>query len=152
MAVTNVQLSTLGGVVKAAYEAEVNAFTDAQFTKLAGIEAGAERSTPAIISVTASRTLALTDERDIIEVDTALGAVDVLIPTNAVVAFPIGTVITVTLVDITDVATITGDAGVTLNGVVAGSGTFIASAFNGVTLYKRATDEWVVQGAIGIVA
>jgi hypothetical protein len=39
----NVQLSTLGSVIKIAYEAEnnTNAFTDAEQTKLTGIEAGA---------------------------------------------------------------------------------------------------------------
>ena len=143
-----------GAEIKAAYEAEAdtNAFDDAAVSKLAGIEAGAERSTPAIIADSASRTLALTDERDIIEIDTSGGAVVLTIPANASVAFPIGTVISITLLDATNAATITADTGVTLNGVSTGSGVITATAYSGVSLYKRATDAWVVQGQVGTVA
>jgi hypothetical protein len=141
-----------GAEIKTAYEAEANAFTDAQFTKLAGIEDGAERSTPAIVAVTTSRTLALTDERDILEIDTTGGAVALTIPANASVAFPVGTVIKVTLIDVTGAATIVADTGVTLNGVSTGTGTITATAYSGVTIYKRATDLWVAQGDIGAVA
>lgn len=43
----DVQLSTLGDVIKTAYEgvADTNAFTDAEQTKLSGITAGAEVNT-----------------------------------------------------------------------------------------------------------
>ena len=119
--------------------------------KLDGIAEGAGQP-PAIISVTASRSLALTDAGDILEINTAGGAVVVTIPTNATVAFPIGTIINLSLIDITAAATVTAAGGVTLNGVVAGSGIITATAFNGITLYKKATDEWVVQGAIAAVA
>lgn len=47
--------------------------------------------------------------------------------------------------------TITAAAGVTLNGVSAGSAT-IAARYDGVTLYKRTSDVWVLQGAHGGVA
>jgi len=162
--------------IKAAYEAnaDTNAFDDAAVAKLAGIETAAtadqtgaeilaaldielgstnwQSQPPAIIPVTTSRALALTDVGDILEVDTAGGAVDLSIPPNATVAFPIGTLITISLIDITAAGTITGGAGVTLNGVVTGSGEITATAFSGVTLYKKATDSWVVQGAIAAVA
>ncbi len=105
-----------------------------------------------LIAVAASRALVLTDRSCILEVNTSGGAVDITIPLNATIAFPVGTVINVSLIDITAAATITGVGGVTLNGVVAGSGTMTPAAYAGCTLYKRATDEWVVQGQIGIVA
>jgi hypothetical protein len=108
--------------------------------------------TPAIINIAASRALAITDATDILEIDTSGGAVDVSILDNATVAFPIGTVINITLVDPTSAATVTAGAGVTLNGVSAGSGLVTSTAYSGVSLYKRATDAWVVQGAIGTVA
>ena len=107
---------------------------------------------PTITAVATSRALALTDAGDILEINTAGGAVVVTIPTNATVAFPIGTIINLSLIDITAAATVTAAGGVTLNGVVAGSGIITATAFNGITLYKKATDEWVVQGAIAAVA
>ena len=105
-----------------------------------------------LIAVATSRTLALTDRSCILEVNTSGGAVDLLIPANAAVAFPIGTVIDVSLIDSTSAATITGNTGVTLNGVSTGAGTITAANYSGCTLYKRATDEWVVQGQIGAIA
>ena len=119
--------------------------------KLDGIAEGAGQP-PAIISVTASRSLALTDAGDILEINTAGGAVVVTIPTNATVAFPIGTTITIALIDATNAATIVGGAGVTLNGVVSGSGTITNAAFSVITIYKRATDVWATFGAVGTVA
>jgi len=128
-----------------------NTTTDA-FQGYAGSTWTDIKPTPSIISVATSRALVITDTTDILEVDTSGGAVDISIPDNATVAFPIGTVINVTLVDATAAATITGGAGVTLNGVATGSGAITATAYSGISLYKRATDAWVVQGAIGTVA
>ena len=108
-------------------------------------------SIPNIVAKTASYTLALTDRDSIQEIDSTLGAVVITIPTNAAVAFPVGTIINFTNIDNTSAISIAGDTGVTLNGVSAGSGTFNGTLYEGVTLYKRATNEWVVQGAIGAV-
>lgn len=71
------------------------------------------------------------------------------IPTNAAVAIPINTTIQVMMDDV-GVTSITGDTGVTLNGISAGSGA-ISAQYKGVTLFKRGTDEWVVSGSIGAV-
>ena len=125
---------------------------DADGTRLDTMEDGAERSTPAIVAVTTSRDLALTDVRDILEVDTTGGAVIVTIPTFASIAFPVGTIINITLIDITAAATITAAGTVDLNGVTAGSGIITGVAYAGVSLYNRAADDWVVQGAIGAIA
>lgn len=105
----------------------------------------------AINAVAASRSLALTDTEDILEVTTA-SAIVLTIPTNVTAAFPIGTVIGVTLLNASAALNITAAGGVVLNGITAGTGAVTPIAFSGVTLYKRATDAWVVQGQIGTVA
>ena len=107
---------------------------------------------PAIVSVSSSRSLALTDARDILEIDTSGGAVAITIPANASVAFDIGTIINLTLIDSTSAATIVADTGVTLNGVSTGTGTITATAYSAVRLYKKATDEWIATYDIGTVA
>jgi hypothetical protein len=107
---------------------------------------------PDIINVTVSRDLELTDKRNIIEIDTTLGAVAITIPPDSVLDFPTGSIINITLVNISNAATIVADTGVTLNGVVTGTGTIDATLFSGVLLYKRGPDEWVAQGDIGAVA
>lgn len=110
------------------------------------------QTAPDLVQISSSRSLSLLDANDIIEVDTSGGAVVLTIPDNASVAFPISTIIDVTLINTDNTCSITADAGVTLNGVVAGSGDITATAWSGVRLYKRATDEWVVQGDIGTVS
>jgi len=94
-------------------------------------------------------TFALTDAEDIVEMNNAAANV-ATIPTNAAVAFPIGTVISLTMLG-AGITSLTADTGVTLNGVSAGSGAMI-SQYDGVSLYKRLTDTWIVQGSIGAVA
>jgi hypothetical protein len=99
-----------------------------------------------VVAVTSSRSLALTDLRDILEVDPTSGAVVLTIPTNASVAFPVGTNIGITLLNTSNTLTITAAGGVSLNGTTAGSKVVTAAAFAGVNLYKRDTDAWVIQG------
>ena len=72
------------------------------------------------------------------------------IPTNASVAYPVGTILSVTQLG-AGITTIEGDTGVTLNGVVAGSGA-INDQYSGVTLLKIATDTWIAEGNIETVA
>lgn len=72
------------------------------------------------------------------------------IPTNASVAFPVGTAINVLMLG-AGTTTIAGDTGVTVNGVSAGSGD-IQTQYQGVALLKTATDVWNVAGDIGTVA
>lgn len=72
------------------------------------------------------------------------------IPTNASVAFPVGAAIVVWQGG-TGTTTISGDTGVTLNGVSAGSGD-ISGQYKAVALIKRATDTWFAGGAIGTVS
>jgi len=72
------------------------------------------------------------------------------VPTNASVAFSVGAKINV-MMEGAGVTSITGDTGVTVNGVSAGSGA-INNQYQGVTLTKRATNTWIVTGDVGTVA
>ena len=65
----------------------------------------------------------------------------VTVPTNAAVAFPLGTIINVYNANSTDV-TIVGDSGV----IVRNAGDL--REFGEVSLRKRGTDEWVLAGDV----
>ncbi len=94
-------------------------------------------------------TLALPDAEGIVEMNN--GAANVLtIPTNASVAYDIGTIMSITQFG-AGVTTVTGDTGVTVNGVSAG-GAAINNRYEGVSIYKRGTNEWIMQGSHGTVA
>jgi len=88
---------------------------------------------------TANHTLALTDVNKVVPMNGS--SLIVTIPTNASVAFPIGTVVNVYNLNASDV-TITGASGVTVRNVGA------LSQFGEVSLRKRATDEWVLAGNV----
>lgn len=95
-----------------------------------------------IIQKTASYTLSALTERDsMIEVASS-SATTLTIPTNATVAYPVGTSIDV-LQTSTGQVTIAGAGGVTVN---ATPGLKLRTQWSGVTLFKRATDTWVVYG------
>ena len=94
-------------------------------------------------------TLALTDRGLTATMDNA-GANTLTIPANAAVAFDIGTVVNVVQIG-AGVTTITGDTGVTVNGVSAGSGA-INTRYQGVSLLKVATNTWIASGDIATVA
>lgn len=91
-------------------------------------------------------TLALTDQGDIVEMNNA-NPNTVTIPTNTAVAFPVGTIISITQ-EGAGATTVAGDTGVTLNGVSAGSAVLDAQ-YAGVSIYKRGTDDWRIQGGHG---
>ncbi len=76
-------------------------------------------------------------------------AAGVLIPLNDDVQFPVGT--TVLVQGILSGETIAAVAGVTLNGVDAGS-TTISDPYGMATLFKDATDAWTVSGGVAAVA
>ena len=89
-------------------------------------------------------TLVLTDQENKTVWLNNGSAIAVTIPTNASVAFPIGTKINL-MMEGAGVPTITGDTGVTLNGVSAGS-VVINNQYQGITLTKRGTDTWIASG------
>jgi len=112
------------------------AFTDGTQTK-----EGVPSRTP-IVQKTASYTLSALTERDsLVEVSSASGTT-ITIPTNTAVAYPIGTSIDI-LQTSTGQVTIAGDTGVTVN---ATPGLKLRTQWSSCTLFKRATNTWVVYG------
>ena len=102
---------------------------------------GVPSRTP-IIQKTASYTLSALTERDsLIEVASSSGTT-ITIPLNAAVAFPVGTSIDI-LQTSTGQVTIAGDAGVTVNST---PGLKLRTQWSSATLFKRATNTWVVFG------
>lgn len=71
------------------------------------------------------------------------------IPTNASVAYPVGTVFVVQQIG-TGILSVKGDTGVTLNGVSGGTGAFTQWA--SASFIKTATNTWLGMGGIGTVA
>jgi hypothetical protein len=111
-------------------------FTDGTQTK-----EGVPSRTP-IISKVASYTLSAESERDsLIEVDST-DPITITIPTNSAVAYPVGTTLDILGVN-TGLITIEGDTGVTVN---ATPGLKLRTQWSSCTLFKRATDSWVVYG------
>jgi len=112
------------------------AFSDGTQTK----EGVPSRTT--IIQRTDSYTLAALTERDsLIEINKS-SAATLTIPTNATVAWPIGTSIDI-LQTGTGQVTIAGAAGVTVN---ATPGLKLRTQWSSASLLKRGTDSWVVVG------
>jgi hypothetical protein len=83
----------------------------------------------------------LADRDKLVEVSNASG-VTVTIPTNASVAYPVGTSIDILQTGAGQV-TIAGAGGVTVN---ATPGLKLRTQWSSATLFKRATDTWVVFG------
>ena len=92
-----------------------------------------------------SYTLVLSDDEKIIVSDNA-NAVTITVPANSSVAFRIGAVINVVQKG-AGVVSVTGATGVTVNGTSAGS-VSISDRWQGVSLLKIDTNEWIVSGAI----
>ena len=94
-------------------------------------------------------TPALTDAGDVITMDNAAANV-LTIPTNAAVAFAVGAQLDITQLG-AGVTSVTGDTGVTVNGVSAGTGA-LAAQFGSVTALKLATNTWLLTGNHDAVA
>jgi hypothetical protein len=89
----------------------------------------------------AAYTLVLADRAKLVEMNVASGN-NLTVPTNANVAFPVGTTITV-LQTGTGQTTLAGQGGVTVN---ATPGLKLRAQWSSATLIKRATDTWVAIG------
>jgi len=96
-----------------------------------------------------SYTLVIGDEGAAIHM-TSASAVTLTVPANSAVALPTGSEIEVVALG-AGVVSITGDTGVSINGVSAGSAD-IAAQWQGAVLRKYATDSWLLIGAVGEVA
>jgi hypothetical protein len=90
-------------------------------------------------------TLVIGDRGQVVTMNNA-SANTVTIPTNASVAFDVGSVVTVIQIG-AGVTTIEGATGVTVNGTSGGS-VSISAQYQGVSLLKIATNTWIASGAI----
>ena len=91
---------------------------------------------------TDSYTLALSDEGGMVEINNA-GALTVTVPTNANVAFPVGSQIVIVRKG-AGAVTVSPAGGVTLNSVSGNQK--IASQYGGATLVKVGADAWYLFG------
>lgn len=87
-------------------------------------------------------TAVLTDDHKIITMSNA-AANTLTVPTNASVAFPVGAKLSIWMAG-AGVTTVTGDTGVTINGVSAGSGDL--AQYGACSIVKTATDTWLAVG------
>ncbi|SLN74530.1 DUF2793 domain-containing protein [Roseisalinus antarcticus] len=93
--------------------------------------------------------LVLADEHKAVHMTSATAAV-LTVPTDASVALPVRSEIEVVALGAGAIS-ITGDTGVTINGVSAGSAD-IAAQWQGAVLRKYAADTWLLIGSVGVVA
>ncbi|UQT02057.1 hypothetical protein SEA_CHADMASTERC_40 [Gordonia phage ChadMasterC] len=108
----------------------------------AAVDAAIAAAQRAIASAqSAAYTLALADASKAVEVTSATG-VNVTVPPNSAVAFPVGTLIEVAQTGAGQLTLVAG-AGVTLR---TASSLTTRAQWSTVTLRKRATDEWIVAG------
>jgi len=99
-----------------------------------------------IVTKTASDTLELTDAGKDIEMNVG-SANNISIPTNASVAFPIGTQIVLTQLG-SGQTSVVALAGVTIRS--SGGKLKITDQYSGATLIKRDTNEWVLFGNLSL--
>lgn len=98
-----------------------------------------------IVEKTSAHTLEASDRGKVVEINSASN-LNVTVPLNSSVAFPVGTTITVMRMG-TGTVTIVPTGGVTINS--ANGETKIDVRYAGVTLVKRATDTWNLFGRLG---
>jgi hypothetical protein len=102
-----------------------------------------ENSAPKFLAESASKTanytLAIGDINTVVLMNGT--SLTLTVPTNASVAFPVGTIVNVYNANATGV-TIAGDTGVTVRNAGA------LAEFGEVSLRKRGTDEWVLAGNV----
>jgi hypothetical protein len=111
---------------------------------LNAFEAGLNQTLPFNAQVGTTYTLALTDAGDVITLTNG-SAITVTIPTNASVAFPVGTQITLAQMGAGQV-TISPAATVTL--YASDSNTKLRTQYSSGTLIKTATNTWLLIGDI----
>lgn len=107
---------------------------------------GAEPATlvNGINNYTLNTTLALVDAGQVVEMNAA-GALNLTIPPNSSVAFPVKTRIDIVQIGAGQVSFVAG-AGVTIRS--SGGKLKLTGQYSGACLYKRGTDEWVLMGDI----
>lgn len=105
----------------------------------------ASQASSSIVSVTANRTLALTDAGKFLYVNST-SDITITVPANASVAFPIGTEIEFCRYN-TGAVTFAGASGVTIYSI--DSVKTISDRYGCVALKKISTNAWILSGALG---
>jgi hypothetical protein len=100
---------------------------------------------PMATEKTASGTLALTDAGKLVSCSHASTQIDITVPPNSSVAFPVGTTIVILRSNVADVALVAG-SGVTL--LSSDSYKKINKTYESATLIKTATDTWILSGSL----
>lgn len=136
--VSSTEISYVDGVTSA-IQTQLNGKASSTHT-----HTSADVSTVVINAKTASYTLVLGDAGDLVEMGSA-SAQTLTIPTNASVAFPVGTKIDVLQTGAGE-CTVSPASGVTLNS--EGGKRKVNAQWQAATLIKRATDTWVLIGAL----
>lgn len=113
------------------------------FTRLSAEVKGKFGKTRIISAQTGSYTLALADSAKMVQVTSASG-VNLTVPPNASVAFPVGSFVSLLQAGAGQVTIVAG-AGVTVR---SAAGLKIASQWGVAELLKIATDEWVAYGRL----
>jgi hypothetical protein len=90
-----------------------------------------------------------TDADNIVEMNNG-SANTVTVPSDATSAFDVGSTVSITQLG-AGATTVQAEAGASLNGVSEGEAT-ISARYAAVSLYKRAANEWIIQGAHGGVS
>lgn len=98
-----------------------------------------EQNTP-----TASYTLVFADAGKVVEMNVA-AANNLTVPPNSSVAFPVGTIIEVVQLGVGQTSIVAG-SGVTIRS--PGGKLKLTSQYSSVSLRKRATNEWVLNGDV----
>lgn len=124
-----------------------NVAADDESTKIANTNFVEERAKRirATSEVAASKTLALTDAGRTIPCNHVDTKINITVPPNSTVAFPVGTTIIIARTGVADVAVVAG-SGVTINS--ADSYKKINKKYETMALYKMGTDTWLLYGAL----
>lgn len=112
------------------------------YTPQTPTQAAASRATVASTAQTADYTLALADAGTVVEANLGT-AINITVPPNSSVAFPVGTVLYVCQIG-AGVASLVAGAGVTLRNPHSTLG--LRAQYSTVKLRQRATDVWVLDG------
>lgn len=141
-----------GGKVAAAVAGTDYAAASHTHTGYAGLDENnkvtANQASARIVSVTANKTLALTDAGCLLQVGNGSSAIKITVPLASNVNFPVGTEIEIMRWATGDVTIEGATSGVTIYCVVTGT-LKIKDRYTSAALKKMAANAWVLQGNVG---
>jgi hypothetical protein len=96
---------------------------------------------------TSSYQIVLSDIGKTVEVDSGI-SVDIVIPTNATSAFPVGSVINIVQIGSAQITLVPYDGTVTIQS--AGGKLKSSQQYSAISLYKRSTNTWLAMGSLSL--